>query len=164
VTHPGRRLKHTPSEPEVSSLVGENQVVRDSVISQVIELESELLAFRADPSVSDKASAVGRGDHGNALLSLLMCVLILDADRLHSVPPFPVHARSGWTESVEASERPLCFWIEVDDLRRRSDRDLRPKVGLARRFVARVAILQREFVRRDEAPVILTFDRCLDLL
>jgi len=50
-------------------LVGKDQLVRDSVISQGIELESQLLAFRADWSVSDKASAVGRGDHGNALLS-----------------------------------------------------------------------------------------------
>jgi len=46
-------------------LVGEDQLVRDSVISQGIELESQLLAFRADPSVSDKVSAVGKGDHGN---------------------------------------------------------------------------------------------------
>jgi hypothetical protein len=56
-------------------LVGENQLVGDSVISQGIELESQLLAFRADPSVSDKASAVGSGDHGNVLLSFLKCVL-----------------------------------------------------------------------------------------
>jgi hypothetical protein len=49
-------------------------------------LESQLLAFRADPSVSDKASAVGRGDHGIVLLSVLMCVSILDADCFHSVP------------------------------------------------------------------------------
>jgi hypothetical protein len=67
-------------------LVGENQLVRDSMISQGIELESQLLAFRADPSVSDKASAVGRGDQGIALLSDLMCVLILDAERRLSVP------------------------------------------------------------------------------
>jgi hypothetical protein len=67
-------------------LVGENQLVRDSVISQGIELESQLLAFGADPSVSDKASAVGSGDHGIALLSDLICVLILDAERLLSVP------------------------------------------------------------------------------
>ncbi len=56
-------------------------LVRDSVISQGIELESQRLAFRSDPSVSDQASAVGTGDHGNALLSDLMCVLMLDAER-----------------------------------------------------------------------------------
>jgi hypothetical protein len=44
------------------------------------------LAFRADPSESDEASAVGRGDHGIALLSDLMCVSISDADCLHTVP------------------------------------------------------------------------------
>jgi hypothetical protein len=45
-------------------LVGEDPLVRDSVVSQGIELESQPLAFRADPRVSDKASVVGRGDHG----------------------------------------------------------------------------------------------------
>jgi hypothetical protein len=86
-------------------LVGENQLGRDSMISQGIELESQLLAFRADPSVSDKASAVGKGDHGIALLSDLMCVLILDADRLHSVP-------RSWATSFRN-------WVVFPDIRKR---------------------------------------------
>ena len=86
-------------------LVGEDQLVRDSVISQGIELESQFLPFRTDPSVSDKASAVGRGDHGIALLSDLMCVLILDADRLHSVPTSWATSFRNWVVSWIASEK-----------------------------------------------------------
>jgi hypothetical protein len=74
------------------------------VISQGIELESQLLAFRADPSVSDKASAVGRGDHGIVLLSDLMRVLILDADRLHSVPRSWATSFRNWVDYSHSRE------------------------------------------------------------
>src|SRR5580704_348522 len=43
---------------------------------------------------------------------------------------------------VSDSKRPLRVWREINDLRRRSNRDLGTEIGLARRFVTRVAVFQ----------------------
>jgi hypothetical protein len=71
------------------------------VISQGNDLEGQILSIRADPSVSDKASAVGGGDHGIALSSDLMCVSILDGGRLSKNP-------ACWSTSFR---KRVVFWL-----------------------------------------------------
>ena len=55
-------------------LVGEDQFLGDAVLQKSVDLERQVLVLRADAGIPDKASAVGCGDHGIALLSALMCV------------------------------------------------------------------------------------------
>jgi hypothetical protein len=55
-------------------LVGEDRFLGDAVLQKSVDLECEILVLRADAGIPDKASAIGDGDRGITLLSVLMCV------------------------------------------------------------------------------------------
>jgi hypothetical protein len=67
-------------------LVGEDQFLGDAVLQKSVDLERQVLVLGTDAGIPDKASAVGCGDHGIALLSVLMCVYSFDADSSPKVP------------------------------------------------------------------------------
>jgi hypothetical protein len=87
---------------------------------------------------------------------LVTTVQALFRHRLNG-PVGPTQEQAGTPGSAKRSaqsQRPLCPWIEIDNLRPGSSRDLRSQVRLVRCFVARVAALQRELVCCDKAFVI----------
>jgi hypothetical protein len=82
------------------ALVGEDQILGDAVLQKSVALERQILVLRTDAGIPDKASAVGSGDHGIALLSALMSVYSFDADIARKFPGGPAEVREQLRESV----------------------------------------------------------------